>query len=253
MCDITYVRQCFATFREGDPLKCALILHTKKFDVNSRDKYGKSPLMTTVYNASYETMKLLLDNGAWVDLEDGDGNTAMHRAILLEDIKSVEILSRYTYDKYHTNDSGYTVADTVATTCNVEILCQLVNAGLDMDVINPISGYTPLEYAIFNGNADFAKVMLRLGLAVKQGRRNLVFQAILMSDLELAEMLLERGSDVHAEDDIIFTTIWLKRNVHLDEDLLYLLAKYVKRTSPFHVTEPTISQPILLHPGGEVT
>ena len=49
--------------------------------MDSLDKDGRTPIMLAAQNDCYDVVKVLLDNGANVDVKDCDSKTVLHHAI----------------------------------------------------------------------------------------------------------------------------------------------------------------------------
>ncbi len=49
----------------------------KGVDINTKDRYGMTPLILAAFGGHYNMVEILIDNGADVDAEDKDGNTAL--------------------------------------------------------------------------------------------------------------------------------------------------------------------------------
>ena len=66
---------------------CKIALESGLFDVNmeNNDGYGRTALMYAVCREDYNTVKLLLDNGADVNMKNNDGDTALRYAVDKED------------------------------------------------------------------------------------------------------------------------------------------------------------------------
>jgi hypothetical protein len=84
-----------------------LIQH--KADVNARVAEGYTPLMSS--GNSPEKFKILLENGANPNLQDTNGNTALHHAVFNSDTNSVAILLANKADPNIQNNQGYTPLD----------------------------------------------------------------------------------------------------------------------------------------------
>ena len=61
-----------------------------------QNKYGGTALDYAVYREDYNTVKLLLDNGADVNMKNNDGDTALDYAKEYERTEIIELLNKYT-------------------------------------------------------------------------------------------------------------------------------------------------------------
>ena len=77
---------------------CKIALESGLFDVNmeNNDGYGRTALMYAVCREDYNTVKLLLDNGADVNMKNNDGDTALDYAKEYERTEIIELLNKYT-------------------------------------------------------------------------------------------------------------------------------------------------------------
>ena len=77
---------------------CKIALESGLFDVNmeNNDGYGRTALMYAVCREDYNTVKLLLDNGADVNMKSDYGNTALDYAKEYEITEIIELLNKYT-------------------------------------------------------------------------------------------------------------------------------------------------------------
>ncbi|WP_341816387.1 ankyrin repeat domain-containing protein [Wolbachia endosymbiont (group A) of Nomada goodeniana] len=96
---------------------------------NTQDENGLTLLHRAAGNNNKESVKLLLEYGAKVDVQSKDGNTPLHYAAAL----------------------GY-----------VEIAEYLIDKGADVDAQDKAE-YTPLYYALANDNKELAKLLIKHG------------------------------------------------------------------------------------------
>lgn len=80
---------------------CKIALESGLFDVNMKDKGGKTALMLAVFiftsdREEYNIVNLLLDNGADVNMKDNVGKTALDYAKKYERTEFIELLNKYT-------------------------------------------------------------------------------------------------------------------------------------------------------------
>ena len=97
-----------ALFRTSDAdVARELIAH--KADVNACLKNGQTALMQMINATNY--LKVLLENGAKVDLQETNGNTALHYAVFNSRPDSVAILLEHKGNPNIQNNQGYTPLD----------------------------------------------------------------------------------------------------------------------------------------------
>jgi len=97
-------------FQTADPeIGRWLVAH--KADVNAREEAGqqRTPLMAQIYYTNY--VEFLIEAGAGIDLQDTNGNTALHYAVRLSRPDAVAILLAHKANPNIQNDMGYTPLD----------------------------------------------------------------------------------------------------------------------------------------------
>ena len=67
-------------------------LNIQRIDINSRDSYGRTPLMISTINCHPNIVQWLVENGACIDATDSAGKTALMYAAEKGDVESVKIL-----------------------------------------------------------------------------------------------------------------------------------------------------------------
>lgn len=100
------------------------------FDYNSRDQYGDTPLLLAAANYSYSAheIDILLSHGADVNLRSSSGETALMKAIYINDEKIVKSLLDAGADANVVSEQG-TALDFAKKHQRSDIVKQLKNAG----------------------------------------------------------------------------------------------------------------------------
>ena len=106
-------------------------------------------------NASYDFVKLMIDNGADVNAERY-GSTALQNAIMRYDM--------YNNDKLWESsvNMGLASKKTAGSKERLRIIDLLIKEGADIDVVNRITGDTPLKFALYK-DKKIAKLLLDAG------------------------------------------------------------------------------------------
>lgn len=90
-----------------------IILDKTKLDINFKNN-DISALSIAACNGNIETVKILLDNNADIDIQDSDGNTPLHLACIRYHIDTIAELLKYKPDLDNLkNNKGLTVLDLV--------------------------------------------------------------------------------------------------------------------------------------------
>ena len=103
----------------------ALFLADKVEDINGNSKFG-TPLMAATYKGYDKIVKILLDNNAKTNLQDSQGATAMHYAVLFRSYKIIELLINSNADFSIKNNVGKSAMD-FAISYNDDTLNKLLN------------------------------------------------------------------------------------------------------------------------------
>ncbi|WP_370215048.1 ankyrin repeat domain-containing protein [Mesoflavibacter profundi] len=103
----------------------ALFLADKVEDINGNSKFG-TPLMAATYKGYDNIVKILLDNNAKTNLQDSQGATAMHYAVLFRNYKIIELLVNSNADFSIKNNVGKSAMD-FAISYNDDTLNKLLN------------------------------------------------------------------------------------------------------------------------------
>ena len=115
--------------------------------LNSRNKFGHSPLSGAAICNCHEIVKFLLDKGADIHVRSLHGDTPLFETIFHNCHESLQILLESGANPHDVNNAGSTIfhaAALEADTRTLEILC---NSGIKWDgwSLRDANGYTPLE------------------------------------------------------------------------------------------------------------
>uniref|UniRef100_A0A2R5LDL0 Poly [ADP-ribose] polymerase n=2 Tax=Ornithodoros turicata TaxID=34597 RepID=A0A2R5LDL0_9ACAR len=159
-------------------------------DVHAKDKGGLVPLHNACSYGHYEVADLLVRHGASVNVSDLWKFTPLHEATAKGKYDIVKLLLKHGADPNKKNRDGHTALD-------------LVKEG-DQDVADLLRGDAALLDAAKKGN--LARVMKLLtpeniNCRDSQGRNSTPLHlAAGYNNFEVAELLLENGADVNAQD-----------------------------------------------------
>ncbi|CAG8732672.1 9207_t:CDS:2, partial [Racocetra fulgida] len=157
------------------------ILNQTNYDLNNlRNRDGKTPLMVAACeNCSLVTMFLCNLNNLKIDLQNNDGDSALHQA---------------------------------SAAGNVEIVEILINANARVDLCNN-ENITPLIIAAYNGHADVCQTLIDLGNAnvnfQDNSRKSALSLAAYEGHVEVIKILLSRGANANIIDEYGWTPLML--------------------------------------------
>lgn len=135
--------------------------------INAKDKFGCTPLYTSVLNGNVEMVKLLLEHGANVDDATGSsGETALGVATRNNSVRIVNMLLQQGADvNRQIGDSGDTVLHRAIYKNYPKLLQCFLEHGGNVDVKNK-RGYTPLHIAARNDLDHIVRFLLENGAHV---------------------------------------------------------------------------------------
>jgi ankyrin repeat protein len=133
------------------------------------DEYGMTPLDIAVTDGNIDTVKLLISQGADVNVRDSDGNTPLH------------IAAEYGY---------------------INIAKLLISNRAKINIKNK-DNETPLHIAAEKGHRNIVKLLLsrRANVNVRDNNRNTPLHiAVFTQHIDIARLLISQGADVHVRD-----------------------------------------------------
>lgn len=159
------------------------------------------PLIEAVTNGERETIRTLIDQGVDVNAPQGDGATALHWAVHLNDHETVTALLDAGADVEATNDLQVAPLLIAATTGDAAVVRMLLGAGADPDG-GPPERERPLMRAAWVGNLAVVTALLDAG-ADPNGAESARGQTALMWAVSerhpaVVKLLLDRGASVDA-------------------------------------------------------
>ncbi len=92
---------------------------SRKIDINSLDQDGNSFLILSVKQHLNNLSKVLLEKGIDVDIQNNEGNTALHYALSSKNFEMADILRNYGAFESYVNKLGYTPWDCIGK--NIEL------------------------------------------------------------------------------------------------------------------------------------
>ena len=140
------------------------------FDINGEGRYGNTAFTSAASMGETSTVKLLLENGAHVNISDKSFNTAIIHAVSEGHTETVKALIEAGADVNWKNELGMCALLYAVSRSSPEIVRMLLDAGASTDVTG------------FSGGTAFH-------LAAKRG------------DTEVMQLLFGRGIDIDARND----------------------------------------------------
>lgn len=172
------------------------VLIEKGADVNAT-----SPLHAAAKRAHRETISLLLENGAMIDLEDRRGQTALQLAVDSEHDEAALLLLEKGADYSNTrrNVLGKTVLHVAAENGRVSVLKWLIRAKVDLHALTPdgcYNGrYSALALAVQHNHTEAARTLIEAGADVRwetqEHGQTLLHLAVRSGTVEMLRLVCE--------------------------------------------------------------
>jgi ankyrin repeat protein len=129
-------------------------------DVNARDDYGGTPLISASLQGHVQVVTELLDHGADVDVKDNSDWTALHYACFNDHVAvGNELLSRGANIEAKTGE-GDTPLHHAALRDHFPVVKALLSGGADILAAN-INGHLPIHQAVRIRSSEVSKYLLR--------------------------------------------------------------------------------------------
>ena len=178
-----------------------------------------SPLMVALSDKNIRVAKILLSNGADVDVLDQDGNTALHKAVEENNYEIAQLLLEYHSDLRKHNKKGEAAIHLAIKRMNVESISQeFFELLLQEPDVPDQNGKTALHLAISGNITRPISHLLQKGANInavdRKGRSPLHELAVMESPeaLKIFDELRIWGASTDVEDDLGFTAFhWAVR------------------------------------------
>lgn len=136
-------------------------------NINNRYTVFKYTALEIAIRAQqYESVKVLLENGADVDIKNGEGLQPLAVACSHNNIDIIKELIEYGADINAENQTGWTPLLSATVWANTDIMVYIINNGADINHQRKVDGMTALHLAIYNGKPEKVKVLLHTGADV---------------------------------------------------------------------------------------
>ena len=167
----------------------------------------EAPLADAVQRGDTATMRSLLEKQVDVNAAQGDGATALHWAVYVNDAETTALLLRAGATVNAPNNYGVTPLGLASKNGNAAIIEQLVTAGADPnDPLHAVNaGETPLMRAARSGHVDAVSVLLNVGANINatetwNGQSALMWAAA-EGHVPVVQMLIDHGADIRARSN----------------------------------------------------
>lgn len=162
-----------------------------------------TPLMVACRNGCLEVVTLLLDRGAMVDLQDGNGLTPLMYATGKKgNLEIAKVLLEKGAKISLQNNTGKSALMFASKEGDYEVASLLVENGAEVDLLDD-SGWSPLMSASRSGGCEVAKLLLDCGAEIDR-RDQSGYSALVIASkwcvTTAAKLLVEEGAEVNMQD-----------------------------------------------------
>ena len=190
----TAMRMRFRGYSAGAML--ALVVHAGAGDVAAQ-----APLIEAVQQGDLARVRILLDQGAEVDVPEIDGTTALHWAVHRDEGDIAALLIRAGADATAANRYGVAPISLASLNGSAPMLARLLAAGADANRSQP-EGETALMTAARTGRVEAVRLLLEHGADVNaaeqwRGQTALMWAAAEGHAAAVRE-LIDQGAHIHA-------------------------------------------------------
>jgi ankyrin repeat protein len=189
----------YGAIRNNDLARLGNLIHDGA-DVNTRDRYEETPLMYAAYVGSLDGMKLLLKEGASVDLQSQSGATALIWAAT--DLAKVRLLIEQGANVNIATKRGRTALLVAAMSDpSAAIVKLLMENGADLKAVDFLRT-TPLRAATLGNDTDTIRMLIDAGVDVNAadlpGITPLMMAAGWNGNTRAVQLLLAKGANAKA-------------------------------------------------------
>jgi len=178
-----------------------LIESNDKIDLNIRNPSGETPLFLPSIKNDIESVKVLVDAGAKIDIEDYNGGTPMMYASEYGYVDVVKFLV-----EKGANVNKKTKFGETALTLNIgfvkrdkEIVKILLDAGADPNIVY-VNSMTPLLYAASSNDNDIVELLVDAGADVNAKNRDGT-NAFMYGTPDILNILAKGNIDINFKDE----------------------------------------------------
>ncbi len=201
--------ELFSIINSNDIKKLKFLLsHNKDINLNYKNKYGISPLRTSILKDSslddrFKITKLLLSYDVDVNLTDNNGNTELIRAVLTSNSPLFKLLIKNDADVNISNKEGNTALMFTCKNGNLNLVNKLLENDANVNIKNK-EGNNALMFACKNGNFDIVNKLLSNDAKVneqnKMGNTALIIAAN-SNNLDIVKLLIANDANINIKNN----------------------------------------------------
>ena len=186
-------------------------------EVDSADRYGRTPLSYAVWGGHVAVVKLLLKKGARVDSMDEIGATPLSYAVCNGHKGVVRLLLKNGTQADSVDNIGKALLLSAAEKGHEAVVNLLLEKGANLESKDH-GGWTPLQWAAENGHEAVVKLLLEKGAELESKNKNgwtALWLAAENGHEAVVKLLLEKGAELESKDHGGWTPLqWAAENGH---------------------------------------
>ena len=159
-----------------------------------------SSLMLASHYGHNETVLLLLQNGAHVNMQDNDGWPSLMYASQNGHTETVLLLLQ---NGAHVNMQNNEGLSSLMLTNSLTCSQLLISCGADVNLLSTTSRLTALAMAIIRGNTDIALHLIDCGADMSIGGSSALFYASLQNQISVVKHILDRESILNITNSLV--------------------------------------------------
>lgn len=227
------------------------LLKFKSTNINAKNEDIQTPLYAALEKGNLDVVRILLENGANVNLAIYYGITPLYFAVDTNNLEAVRLLLEKGAYANLARDSYYTPLYVAAKNGNTEIVRLLLEKGAQASLTT--KGHTPLFAAAQYGHLDVVRLLVDHGAQINLGKNiNSLFIAAQNGHFETVRYLLENGALINLPDSEGETALHIatkRRHIEIVKLLLKAGANptlLYKGETPYQIATDPVTKNLLL-------
>jgi quinoprotein dehydrogenase-associated probable ABC transporter substrate-binding protein len=198
-----------------DPVRVVYLLDKKHAAVDAQNSQGETPLHDALVRRSQPMIKLLLDHGAGVAVNDRDGWSPLMTAAWTDDGAAVKLLVAHKGDPNFAGPGNLTPLAIALEYGKDSSAVALVESGADYKTPMGDAGYSPLMLAVAGHSEAAARALISKGAdvnAANAGGVTALMIAAADGQTALVDLLVHSGANVAAQSERGDTALSIARD-----------------------------------------
>ncbi|MBV2146268.1 MAG: ankyrin repeat domain-containing protein, partial [Wolbachia endosymbiont of Pissodes strobi] len=192
-------------------------------NIEVQDKFRYTPIFLATQSGKWSVVELLLDRGANIDAQDEKGQTLLHFAASGNNLDMVQFLLNRGANIEVQDKFAWTPILSAAQSGKWDVVKLLISNGAKFNNEITYQG-TPLHFAVQEGNLDMVRFLLDEGADIEsqdKDNKKPLHLAVDTNRLSVVKLLLDRGASVNAKDENNKTPL----DLATEEDMIEILKK----------------------------